>query len=100
MISTEIFSKWNTSEIFAPGTVVEGDVVENKDENEEDNYDTDEAHDNGERSSGSSMDRSVIGNVRHQSIGQKEPGDKSNYMSIIVYPGQEAQAEKYEEYCQ
>ena len=86
MIRTKILSERNACEIFTPGTVVEGDIVENEDENEEDEEDTDEAHDNGQRSSGSGMHRSIIGNVRHQSVGQKESCDKSNNMSVVINP--------------
>ena len=65
LISTEIFGEWNACEVFAPGAVVDGCVVEDYNEDTEDEEHAGKAQDYQYGTSCSRVDSSIEGDVWH-----------------------------------
>ena len=95
MVGTKIFCEWNASQVFAPGAVVEGDVVEDSQEYGEDHEDGGEAERDGDSSPGAGVDGSVVRDVGHEGVGEQEPGDEARDVSVVVHPGHQTQEEEY-----
>ena len=69
LIRAEIFGERNACEVFAPGAVVDGGVVEDHDEDTNNDENAGKAQDYQYGTSGSGVNSSVKGDIWHKCIG-------------------------------